>query len=194
MLMRCSLQQVGFLFAPIVCIWLLCISAIGLYNFIHWHHHVYRALSPYYMYQFLKKTQTGGWPLDVNGWNLSTCNMYRYAMLLLPAIWLWPYLNWNVIRLTPFSIIVETFVLWSYVCRSWILLTIINSGMRWVCYNLQEHNACFVRNGKVALCCTISTYHEHCPSDRQCNCCVSLMPIWTFKFTFDNAVAYTAAQ
>ncbi|CAL5019386.1 unnamed protein product [Urochloa decumbens] len=54
-------HKVGFLFAPIVCIWLLCISAIGLYNIIHWDHRVYRALSPYYMYQFLKKTQTGGW-------------------------------------------------------------------------------------------------------------------------------------
>ncbi|CAN6239549.1 unnamed protein product [Urochloa humidicola] len=54
-------HKVGFLFAPIVCIWLFCISAIGLYNIIHWDHHVYRALSPYYMYQFLKKTQTGGW-------------------------------------------------------------------------------------------------------------------------------------
>ncbi|XP_003570498.1 potassium transporter 25 isoform X2 [Brachypodium distachyon] len=54
-------HRVGFLFAPIVCIWLLCISTIGLYNIIRWNHHVYRALSPYYMYQFLKKTQTGGW-------------------------------------------------------------------------------------------------------------------------------------
>ncbi|WVZ73841.1 hypothetical protein U9M48_022099 [Paspalum notatum var. saurae] len=54
-------HKVGFLFAPIICIWLLCISAIGLYNIMHWDHHVYRALSPYYMYQFLKKTQTGGW-------------------------------------------------------------------------------------------------------------------------------------
>lgn len=48
-------------FCTIVCIWLLCISAIGLYNIIRWDHHVYRALSPYYMYQFLRKTQTGGW-------------------------------------------------------------------------------------------------------------------------------------
>ncbi|KAG8072246.1 hypothetical protein GUJ93_ZPchr0006g45098 [Zizania palustris] len=54
-------HRVGFLFAPIVCIWLLCISTIGVYNIVHWNHHVYRALSPYYMYQFLKKTQTGGW-------------------------------------------------------------------------------------------------------------------------------------
>ncbi|KAM0910732.1 hypothetical protein ACQ4PT_013965 [Festuca glaucescens] len=54
-------HRVGFIFAPIICVWLLCISMIGLYNIIHWNHHVYRALSPYYMYQFLKKTQTGGW-------------------------------------------------------------------------------------------------------------------------------------
>jgi KUP system potassium uptake protein len=54
-------HKVGFLFAPIVCIWLLCISAIGLYNIIQWDHHVYRALSPYYIHQFLRKNQTGGW-------------------------------------------------------------------------------------------------------------------------------------
>ncbi|KAK8665162.1 hypothetical protein V6N13_005336 [Hibiscus sabdariffa] len=54
-------HRVGFLFAPVVVIWLLCISAIGLYNIIHWDPHVYRALSPYYMYIFLRKTQRGGW-------------------------------------------------------------------------------------------------------------------------------------
>ncbi|XP_047310267.1 potassium transporter 8-like [Impatiens glandulifera] len=54
-------HRLGFLFAPIVVLWLLCISGIGLYNIIHWNPHVYQALSPYYMYKFLKKTQTGGW-------------------------------------------------------------------------------------------------------------------------------------
>ncbi|CAM0944382.1 unnamed protein product [Alopecurus aequalis] len=54
-------HRVGCIFAPIICVWLLCISSIGLYNIIYWNHHVYRALSPYYMYQFLKKTQSGGW-------------------------------------------------------------------------------------------------------------------------------------
>lgn len=54
-------HRVGFLFAPIVITWLLCISAIGLYNIVIWNPHVYRALSPYYMYKFLKKTQRGGW-------------------------------------------------------------------------------------------------------------------------------------
>lgn len=54
-------HRVGFLFAPIVITWLLCISLIGLYNIIHWNPHVYQAISPYYMYKFLRKTQRGGW-------------------------------------------------------------------------------------------------------------------------------------
>uniref|UniRef100_A0A0D9WP56 Potassium transporter n=1 Tax=Leersia perrieri TaxID=77586 RepID=A0A0D9WP56_9ORYZ len=54
-------HRVGFLFAPIVCLWLLCISIMGVYNIVHWNPHVYQALSPYYMYKFLQKTQTGGW-------------------------------------------------------------------------------------------------------------------------------------
>ncbi|XP_015076403.1 potassium transporter 6-like [Solanum pennellii] len=54
-------HRVGFLFAPVVITWLMCISAIGVYNIITWDRHVYRALSPYYMYKFLKKTQRGGW-------------------------------------------------------------------------------------------------------------------------------------
>uniref|UniRef100_A0A9I9D2A7 Potassium transporter n=1 Tax=Cucumis melo TaxID=3656 RepID=A0A9I9D2A7_CUCME len=54
-------HRIGFLFAPIVIVWLLCISVIGLYNIIHWNPRVYRAISPRYMFQFLKKTQKGGW-------------------------------------------------------------------------------------------------------------------------------------
>ncbi|KAJ8758984.1 hypothetical protein K2173_003222 [Erythroxylum novogranatense] len=54
-------HRVGFLFAPVVLIWLLCISAIGIYNIMHWNPHVYQALSPYYMFKFLRKTQRGGW-------------------------------------------------------------------------------------------------------------------------------------
>ncbi|PWA70610.1 potassium transporter [Artemisia annua] len=54
-------HRVGHLFAPVVILWLLCISSIGLYNIIHWNPHIYKALSPVHMYKFLKKTQTGGW-------------------------------------------------------------------------------------------------------------------------------------
>nr|XP_016483014.1 PREDICTED: potassium transporter 6-like [Nicotiana tabacum] len=54
-------HRVGFLFAPVVVTWLLCISAIGIYNIIHWNPTVYRALSPFYVYKFLKKTRKDGW-------------------------------------------------------------------------------------------------------------------------------------
>ncbi|KAL6838621.1 hypothetical protein ACP4OV_031578 [Aristida adscensionis] len=54
-------HRIGFLFAPIVSLWLLSISIIGVYNIIRWNPHVYKALSPYYIYIFLKKTQVGGW-------------------------------------------------------------------------------------------------------------------------------------
>ncbi|KAF9626283.1 hypothetical protein IFM89_031953 [Coptis chinensis] len=54
-------HRIGFLFAPIVITWLVCISSIGIYNIVHWNPHVYQALSPYYMYKFLKKTQRKGW-------------------------------------------------------------------------------------------------------------------------------------
>ncbi|KAL4574971.1 hypothetical protein LXL04_021811 [Taraxacum kok-saghyz] len=54
-------HRVGFFFAPIVLLWLLCISGLGLYNIFHWNPYVYKALSPYYMYKFLKKTKKRGW-------------------------------------------------------------------------------------------------------------------------------------
>ena len=50
-------HRVGFLFAPVILLWLMCISAIGVYNIFHWNPHVYQALSPYYMYKFLKKAE-----------------------------------------------------------------------------------------------------------------------------------------
>ena len=54
-------QNVGFMFAPIVIAWLLCISSIGIYNIIRWNPKVFRAISPYYMFNFLRKTGVDGW-------------------------------------------------------------------------------------------------------------------------------------
>lgn len=75
-------HRVGFCFAPIVLIWLLCISALGLYNIIHWNPLVYKALSPYYMVKFLKKTRKGGW-MSLGGILLCiTGNMSSYTFFL----------------------------------------------------------------------------------------------------------------
>ncbi|KAF6170389.1 hypothetical protein GIB67_014319 [Kingdonia uniflora] len=54
-------HKVAFVFAPIVTAWLLCISGIGIYNIFKWNPCIYRALSPVYMYRFLKSTGVEGW-------------------------------------------------------------------------------------------------------------------------------------
>ncbi|XP_078159777.1 potassium transporter 2 [Carex rostrata] len=54
-------HRIGFLFAPVILAWLVCISALGIYNILHWNPKIYQAISPYYMYIFLKKTKKSGW-------------------------------------------------------------------------------------------------------------------------------------
>lgn len=36
-------HRVGFFFAPVILLWLMCISAIGVYNIFHWNPQVYQA-------------------------------------------------------------------------------------------------------------------------------------------------------
>ncbi|KAJ7543553.1 hypothetical protein O6H91_09G043000 [Diphasiastrum complanatum] len=54
-------RKVGFMFAPIVLTWLFCISSIGIYNIVRWNVGVFRALSPYYMYNYISKMGAAGW-------------------------------------------------------------------------------------------------------------------------------------
>lgn len=54
-------NKVAFMFAPIVTAWLICISGIGMYNIFRWNPSIVRALSPSYMYRFLRSTGTEGW-------------------------------------------------------------------------------------------------------------------------------------
>ncbi|KAK9132791.1 hypothetical protein Scep_012319 [Stephania cephalantha] len=54
-------HRVGFLFAPILIAWLLCISGIGIYNLIRWNPSIIRALSPYYVYHLFATTGRAGW-------------------------------------------------------------------------------------------------------------------------------------
>ncbi|KAG5573711.1 hypothetical protein H5410_063477 [Solanum commersonii] len=54
-------HRVGFLFAPIVLIWLISIMIIGLYNTIIWNPKIVSALSPYYIVKFFRETGKDGW-------------------------------------------------------------------------------------------------------------------------------------
>lgn len=53
-------HKLAFMFTPIVILWLLCIAAVGIYNIFRWNPVVYRALSPYYIYNFFKVTGKDG--------------------------------------------------------------------------------------------------------------------------------------
>ncbi|XVE52820.1 hypothetical protein DITRI_Ditri02bG0154700 [Diplodiscus trichospermus] len=54
-------HSVGFLFAPILIAWLICISGVGIYNIFRWNPQVLCAVSPYYIYNFFKKARKDGW-------------------------------------------------------------------------------------------------------------------------------------
>ncbi|KAH9328377.1 hypothetical protein KI387_000485, partial [Taxus chinensis] len=54
-------QKVAFMFAPIVIAWLFCISLVGIYNIVHWNPSILRAFSPYYVYEFFRRTGKHGW-------------------------------------------------------------------------------------------------------------------------------------
>lgn len=75
---RYGTHRVAFIFAPISTAWLLSISSIGVYNTIKWNPRIVSALSPVYMYKFLRSTGVEGWVslggvvLSITGktWNL----------------------------------------------------------------------------------------------------------------------------
>ncbi|KAL9233736.1 hypothetical protein vseg_008692 [Gypsophila vaccaria] len=54
-------RHVGFLFAPVLVAWLLCVALVGLYNIIYWNPGVIKAVSPYYAYKFFRITGKVGW-------------------------------------------------------------------------------------------------------------------------------------
>ncbi|KAL0359307.1 UNVERIFIED_CONTAM: Potassium transporter 4 [Sesamum angustifolium] len=60
-LQHCGTHKVGFLFAPVVILWLLSIFSIGLYNTIQWNPKILLALSPHYIIKFFGQTGRDGW-------------------------------------------------------------------------------------------------------------------------------------
>ncbi|KAG9445030.1 hypothetical protein H6P81_016370 [Aristolochia fimbriata] len=54
-------HKIGFIFAPIISLWLLFIGSVGAYNIFHWDRQVICALSPSYMYRFFKDGDKNRW-------------------------------------------------------------------------------------------------------------------------------------
>lgn len=58
---RFGTDKVGFAFAPIIMVWFLVISGIGLYNLFKHDIGVLRAFNPMYMVQYFQRNGKKGW-------------------------------------------------------------------------------------------------------------------------------------
>ncbi|CAN4085464.1 unnamed protein product [Withania somnifera] len=65
MLQRYGTNRIGVIFAPIVIVWLMFISGFGLYNIVY-HPKILWAISPTYMFMFIKKIDITSWKLLSN--------------------------------------------------------------------------------------------------------------------------------
>ncbi|CAB4311836.1 unnamed protein product [Prunus armeniaca] len=54
-------HKIGFIFAPIIVIWLIFIGGGGVYNIFHWNEQIIHAVSPMYMYRFVKNIEIKSW-------------------------------------------------------------------------------------------------------------------------------------
>lgn len=61
MLQHYGTHNIAFMFAPIISIWLLFISAVGIYNMFYWNKKIILAISPVYMYRFAQNIGVKSW-------------------------------------------------------------------------------------------------------------------------------------
>ncbi|KAJ4891297.1 Potassium transporter 1 [Raphanus sativus] len=81
---RFGTHRVAFIiFAPISTAWLLSISSIGIYNTIKWNPHIVSALSPVYMYKFLRNgwVSLGGVVLSITGVETMFADLGHFSSL-----------------------------------------------------------------------------------------------------------------
>ncbi|XP_038991617.1 potassium transporter 10-like [Hibiscus syriacus] len=58
---RYGSRRIGFIFAPIVIVWLLFISGMGVYNILQYDPHIIYAISPKYIYRYFKSINISSW-------------------------------------------------------------------------------------------------------------------------------------
>ncbi|XP_058732389.1 potassium transporter 25-like [Vicia villosa] len=62
-LQPCGTHKIGFMFAPIIVVWLLFVGAVGVYNIVRWDVEILYKISPLYLFKFIRN-------LDVSRWRL----------------------------------------------------------------------------------------------------------------------------
>ncbi|CAI8620063.1 unnamed protein product [Vicia faba] len=62
-LQPCGTRKIGFMFAPIIAVWLFFVGVVGVYNIIRWDVEILYKISPLYLIKFMRN-------LDVSRWRL----------------------------------------------------------------------------------------------------------------------------
>ncbi|KAI4352088.1 hypothetical protein L6164_006374 [Bauhinia variegata] len=63
MLQSCGTRRIGFIFAPIIAIWVLFIGGMGTYNIFFWDAKIIHKICPVYMFRFIRKIDLSRWRL-----------------------------------------------------------------------------------------------------------------------------------
>lgn len=69
-------HKIGFLFAPIIIVWLLFLCGISAYNVFHWNYRVLYAISPTYLFKYLRNIDIRSWR-SLGGVVLSIAGVFR---------------------------------------------------------------------------------------------------------------------
>ncbi|KAK2385700.1 potassium transporter [Trifolium repens] len=62
-LQPCGTHKIGFMFAPIIAVWLLFVGVVGAYNIFHWDVKIIYKISPLYLFKFMRNIDAGRWRL-----------------------------------------------------------------------------------------------------------------------------------
>lgn len=76
---RFGTDKVGLSFAPIICLWFLFISGIGLYNLFKYDLGVLRAFNPKYILDYFKRNGKHGW-ISLGGIVLCITGEWQYLV------------------------------------------------------------------------------------------------------------------
>lgn len=111
-LQPCGTHKIGFMFAPIIAVWLLFIGAVGVYNIIFWDVEILYKISPLYLFKFMRNLDVSRWRLlgsailCAAGWTSSISTVFykqkKDHQLILRAVLTCCRIRGNVCRVRPF--------------------------------------------------------------------------------------------
>lgn len=61
MIQQFGTDKIGYIFAPIICVWFALIGGIGIYNFFKFDPTVIKAINPIYIIEYFRRNKKEAW-------------------------------------------------------------------------------------------------------------------------------------